>query len=738
MNQKVSVQKQEKHEIYSLHLLRILLSYLVVLVHYWQKVGNPKGGFFGMKEIYYVSLGGVAVSFFIFFSGLLLTRRGGETMWQFYLRRFAGIYRVYWASMLVNLFVMFVFIETLGLKDKIYENIRSVGDIFIFLSGFMAFFGKWAGSMNSPSWFIGTIISLYILYPVVFEIVRRYKIFGVSLLFGTSLAARYFLTKWQLMPTRPMDWMPLSRVFEFGLGVYLKPQIEYLKILEQNISVWVGKYFTGAYWKFVGKIFAKSILLLSAISFPLFLVHYPVLNIIDYFRTTNVYVFAGIILASTLLAHITYTLSKINVKIIFIFALAASIFALYKNEGAIYFTGYPFYLVSRDGIWCWISDPRAIYDPQTKSVVTGWVTSQGNVEVAKLKMNEGSISEKSVITLQKNFQKDDHVNPSFLLDGDLLDIFNSRHSDKDGVFVNALVLDDLSKKTVSNVVKPDEADYTYTSPFPFDNDKRIVFYRGVRRKPHFSVIDKSGKVTLTKMLIDTNSQDNETRPYVKYAQDETGDIHFTYTAGHPRETKNNAIYYSKLTKNGEILGAKGQYISDFDNLPIYVESGDPIYTPQPPEPGAMIWDIKATGTNVAIAYTRLASSIDHKYHVAKLLDGALTDYFVASGGGYISQTPANTKELETHFSGGIVMNPKDLDRVLFSKEVTCGGNKSWDIFEAKVSQGKLIRNLTNCKSSNNIRPYVVNTDGGVGVFFVSFERYVSYSDYKSVIYYIPL
>lgn len=323
-----ALQFLQREQIWILHIARIFLLFVVVVNHYLQKIGNPVGGFFGIRDIYYVSLGGVAVTFFIFISGLLLSRRSNESLWQFYLRRLASIYRVYWASIPVCAATMMLFMPILKKSDLVVENVRSIWDILIFLSGFMAYFGKWAESTNSPAWFIGTIISLYVLYPVVFEIVRRYKLYGLVLLFVISISARYFFTKWSFLPTRPMDWMPLSRVFEFGIGIYAKPQMDTIK----GFEMWVSKYFASKKLAFVSKIFARIILLLSTLSFPLFLVHYPMLNIVDYFRTTNAGIFALYLSSSIFLAFLCYFLSKIGLRSLFaIVILTLTLIYIYNS-----------------------------------------------------------------------------------------------------------------------------------------------------------------------------------------------------------------------------------------------------------------------------------------------------------------------------------------------------------------------------------------------------------------------
>ncbi len=63
----------------------------------------------------------------------------------------------------------------------------------------------------------------------------------------------------KILSGNPVDWFPLSRIFEFGLGVFLYHALKFEKMIGLN------------------KMFIKIPFLttLSALSFPLFLIHDP-------------------------------------------------------------------------------------------------------------------------------------------------------------------------------------------------------------------------------------------------------------------------------------------------------------------------------------------------------------------------------------------------------------------------------------------------------------------------------
>ena len=80
-----------------LDLLRILAIVLVFIAHFGQLLGSPVGGFFGIKNFYYVSLGGVGVTLFLILSGLLagLTSASKQTGYLDYLiKKLLRIYPV--------------------------------------------------------------------------------------------------------------------------------------------------------------------------------------------------------------------------------------------------------------------------------------------------------------------------------------------------------------------------------------------------------------------------------------------------------------------------------------------------------------------------------------------------------------------------------------------------------------------------------------------------------------------
>lgn len=228
-----------------LDLFRIMAIALVFIAHFGQLLDWSSGGFFGIKNLYYVSLGGVGVSMFLILSGLLaglVDSRREAHVGQYLLKKIARIYPLYWLSLPVAIAGYLIWPWLLdGDSPRLFPNgiwTDTIGSV----TGFYSWAGLWGGPYNSPSWFIALIMTLYALFPLLLGAFRKQLHLTLVVLFIISLGSRYYVGQYGLpfseeslldsvvgyfyrlygfMPGRPGDWFPLCRLFEFGFGIYL-------------------------------------------------------------------------------------------------------------------------------------------------------------------------------------------------------------------------------------------------------------------------------------------------------------------------------------------------------------------------------------------------------------------------------------------------------------------------------------------------------------------------------------
>ncbi len=277
-----------------LDVLRITAISLVFVAHVGQLLGNRAGQFFGLKNFYYVSWGGVGVTMFLLLSGILLGFSPPKTAsyWQYILQKLRRIYPMYLMS--VPLAMLGYVTSNWALKGELpalFPNgfaIELIGSV----SGFYSWLGLWGGPYNPPSWFIGLIITLYALTPALVIAFKKKPHLTLAIIFSISVLSRWYVghsgvlpfndnlfdtiegwayRQWGLMPGRPTDWFPPCRLFEFSFGIYLA------LLLPRQTWFVLDKHLAG-------KTVSKFITLLSNIAFPLFLVHYPFIFLVTLFQ----------------------------------------------------------------------------------------------------------------------------------------------------------------------------------------------------------------------------------------------------------------------------------------------------------------------------------------------------------------------------------------------------------------------------------------------------------------------
>lgn len=234
--------------------------------------------------LFYINYGRIGVWLFVFASGCSLALNDNRfssfsDIKDFYKKRFIRIYPPYWAALLFSLLFFNWVIPTLTIEDLIR-----------WFSGFQAFFAMTAsdwGKINITYWFIGLIVSLYLLYPLLHYAIKKHPNMSLLSFFFISLASRCMM--YYLFPVygSGWDWFPLCRVFNFALGIYLIQRGFFPKALSN-----------------------RAIAFLGTMSFYVYLVHFPIMCATNLESIGIFYFLTGMIVFSFLLYLLDNALKK--------------------------------------------------------------------------------------------------------------------------------------------------------------------------------------------------------------------------------------------------------------------------------------------------------------------------------------------------------------------------------------------------------------------------------------------
>jgi hypothetical protein len=224
-----------------------------------------------------------------------------------------------------------------------------------------------------------------------------------------------------------------------------------------------------------------------------------------------------------------------------------------------------------NGAWSWFMDPRVIVDEG--KIIVGSVraigaeaanTSDpkwGNVEIAVYDIQTGTVQ---TTVLHPHFQQDDHNAPALLVrrDGRYLAVY-TKHAVERKVYWrisephNALAWGPASAlETPGKDITYAGDNDTYSNLFRMPDGRLFNFFRGVSHDPNYMVSEDDGTTWKYggRFLYGKGGYS----PYMKYAYDGKGTVHFVATEDHPRNY-DNSIYHGYL-KDGTIFHSNGKPI----------------------------------------------------------------------------------------------------------------------------------------------------------------------------------
>lgn len=388
-----------------------------------------------------------------------------------------------------------------------------------------------------------------------------------------------------------------------------------------------------------------------------------------------------------------------------------------------------------DGAWCWFSDPRAIYHHgDHEKLYFGSINSRGDVQISSRDMTTDELES---FILHDSLEIDDHNVPAILIlpDGELLAFYNEHNGN---VFMRRSVHpEDITAWEPERIIcRPtDEYNYTYVNPVQLSEENGRIYLIG--RKvgptrsfehwwPYYKYSDDEG-ATWSEDIVLLHNEGRKNPPYLKVATDHRSRIDFLFTDGHPKIGPDVSVYHMYYQQDS-FYQTNGQPITRRDQLPIAIQSVNPVYDAAPSNVRAWIWDIALTNGAPVITYARYPSEDDHIYHYAYWENDRWVDHKLVNSGSMITVLRQGDVVREAHYSGGVVLDHGDPRQVYLSREVNGKFEiEHWQLLE----DGRwFVALVTEGSAKDNVRPYVAyRSPSGQSLLLWMYGVYRHYTNY---------
>ena len=411
-----------------------------------------------------------------------------------------------------------------------------------------------------------------------------------------------------------------------------------------------------------------------------------------------------------------------NVRMAFAGLSCMALLGLPQSAVAQDMTVYPYaedyQVITRDGAWCWFSDPRAIYVDD--KMFGGFVDKEGSIWAF---CYDPSTCQSKQYKLFNKLDYDDHANPSImaLSDQRLVLFFSAHGGTKNSPIYYAVSKypSDISSWEEVQEINPEmegSLGVCYTNPVMLsdENNRVYLFFRGRDFKPTCIYTDdlKTWSQPINLVRNDPGYGQGG-RPYTKITTNHKDKIFFAFTDAHPRDRATNSIYFM-MYKNGKICKADGTVVSEplGSIIPSQV---DKVYDATRTFDKAWIWDIAFDESEKPIlVYARFSDRDNkHSYWYARWNGIKWENHKITDAGQWFQRTEyvKEKPEYECNYSGGVYLdheNPNILytsrpinDRFEIEKWTFTGGKQKW-ITEAITYQSE----------KDNVRPFVVRNHRG--------------------------
>ena len=411
-----------------------------------------------------------------------------------------------------------------------------------------------------------------------------------------------------------------------------------------------------------------------------------------------------------------------NVRMAFAGLSCMALLGLPQSAVAQDMTVYPYaedyQVITRDGAWCWFSDPRAIYVDD--KMFGGFVDKEGSIWAF---CYDPSTCQSKQYKLFNKLDYDDHANPSImaLSDQRLVLFFSAHGGTKNSPIYYAVSKypSDISSWEEVQEINPEmegSLGVCYTNPVMLsdENNRVYLFFRGRDFKPTCIYTDdlKTWSQPINLVRNDPGYGQGG-RPYTKITTNHKDKIFFAFTDAHPRDRATNSIYFM-MYKNGKICKADGTVVSETLGS-IIPSQVDKVYDATRTFDKAWIWDIAFDESEKPIlVYARFSDRDNkHSYWYARWNGIKWENHKITDAGQWFQRTEyvKEKPEYECNYSGGVYLdheNPNILytsrpinDRFEIEKWTFTGGKQKW-ITEAITYQSE----------KDNVRPFVVRNHRG--------------------------
>lgn len=411
-----------------------------------------------------------------------------------------------------------------------------------------------------------------------------------------------------------------------------------------------------------------------------------------------------------------------NVRMAFAGLSCMALLGLPQSAVAQDMTVYPYaedyQVITRDGAWCWFSDPRAIYVDD--KMFGGFVDKEGSIWAF---CYDPSTCQSKQYKLFNKLDYDDHANPSImaLSDQRLVLFFSAHGGTKNSPIYYAVSKypSDISSWEEVQEINPEmegSLGVCYTNPVMLsdENNRVYLFFRGRDFKPTCIYTDDLKTWSQPINLVRNNPGYGQGgRPYTKITTNHKDKIFFAFTDAHPRDRATNSIYFM-MYKNGKICKADGTVVSETLGS-IIPSQVDKVYDATRTFDKAWIWDIAFDESEKPIlVYARFSDRDNkHSYWYARWNGIKWENHKITDAGQWFQRTEyvKEKPEYECNYSGGVYLdheNPNILytsrpinDRFEIEKWTFTGGKQKW-ITEAITYQSE----------KDNVRPFVVRNHRG--------------------------